>query len=193
MPDRGIRHHLHWPHVPPRREVFRELGDTLSGRWLGEGPKVREFERRYARLLDAREAVAVSSGSAALHLAYELADLCGKRVLAPLFTCTATNHMLLQAGADLEFYDVSRDDMNPCPDAAFTAARRGPRVGRSSPSTSTAGPATSRGSCGSGASGTAPSSLTPRRRSGPSTAGTPWTTRSTAGSPPATPCRPSRS
>ena len=42
-PEEGIP--LFYPHVPP--EAITQVTDTLSGRWIGQGPKVDEFEKQF--------------------------------------------------------------------------------------------------------------------------------------------------
>ena len=43
--------------------------EVLRSGWVGQGPKVAEFERQVATVLDIKYAVAVNSGTSALHLA----------------------------------------------------------------------------------------------------------------------------
>ncbi len=86
--------------------------DVLRTRWIGEGPKVAEFERQFSRFVG-RSSVAVNSCTSALHLAYLLAGIKqGDTVLAPLFTCTAANEALLYCGAKIRFVDVAHDSLN---------------------------------------------------------------------------------
>lgn len=60
-----------------------------------------------------KEFVAVSSGTAALHIIYQLAGIReGDEVLCPVFTCTATNLALVYLGAKLKFYDVAEGGLN---------------------------------------------------------------------------------
>ena len=100
------------PEVP--QSAFREIEDTLSSRWIGEGPKVKKFEERFKeRFLGDFEPIAVGSGTDAIHLAYLLAGLGpGDEVLSPLFTCTATNIPLLYVGATPVFVDVNPETLN---------------------------------------------------------------------------------
>lgn len=106
------RWNMFWPHIPNQDRLFEELRDTLSGRWIGQGPKVDKFEKAFSANLDAAYTVAVNSGTAALHLAYILAGIKkGDCVISPVFTCTATNHALLYQGADILFNDVAVDTM----------------------------------------------------------------------------------
>lgn len=107
---------LFYPHVPSG--AIQEVTETLEGRWIGQGPKVEEFEQQMAnRFLTTETAVAVGSGTDALHLAYILAGIkSGDEVLAPVFTCTATNIPLLYLGANIRFVDVDPITLNLCLD-----------------------------------------------------------------------------
>ncbi len=90
------------------------VADVLRTRWIGQGPKVDEFEEAFRqRFYPTKHVVAVSSGTAALHLAYILAGItAGSRVITPVFTCTATNTPLLHLGARLSFADIDQETMN---------------------------------------------------------------------------------
>lgn len=109
-PKEGIP--LFYPHVS--LGTIEELKDTLSGRWIGQGPKVEMFEKQIAeKYLSGERGIAVGSGTDALHLAYLLADLKeGDEVLVPAFTCTATNIPLLYIGAKIVFIDIDPNTMN---------------------------------------------------------------------------------
>lgn len=101
---------------PPRQSVklmVKELRDTLSGRWWGQGPKVAEFERRFGEKFNFPYSIMVNSGTAALWLAYELAGARGPgtEVIVPVLTCTATCHPLLHLGAQIVFADIRPDTL----------------------------------------------------------------------------------
>lgn len=99
------------PYVP--KAAIDGVVDILNSRWIGQGPKVDEFERRFSSLVGGRECVAVNSCTSALHLAYLLAGIGpGDEVICPLFTCTATNIPLLWMGATIKFADVAQDSLN---------------------------------------------------------------------------------
>jgi len=100
------------PYVP--ESAIAAVSEVLRSRWIGQGPKVDEFERQFSRqIAGGRPSVAVSSCTAALHLAYILAGIePGDTVLAPLFTCTAANEALLYRGAKIRFVDVEKDSLN---------------------------------------------------------------------------------
>jgi perosamine synthetase len=103
---------LFHPHVSERAKQL--VNDTLSSRWIGQGPKVEEFERRFSqRFAEGRPSIAVGAGTDALHLAYILAGIQkGDEVVTPVFTCSATNTPLLYMGARIKFADVQLTTMN---------------------------------------------------------------------------------
>ncbi len=73
--------------------------EVLRSDWLTTGPGVEEFEKAFARFVEARHAVAVSSGTAALHAAvYALGIGPGDEVIVPAMTFAATaNCVVFQA------------------------------------------------------------------------------------------------
>jgi len=65
--------------------------EVLRSDWLTTGPKVEEFERAFADFVGAKEAVAVSSGTAALHAAMDALGIGpGDEVIVPAMTFAAT-------------------------------------------------------------------------------------------------------
>ena len=103
---------LFYPHIP--KMAFKEIENTLAGRWIGQGPKVDLFEKEFSnRFTNGLTSIAVGSGTDALHLAYILAGLKpGDEVVAPVFTCTATNIPLLYLGVTIRFADIDPKTMN---------------------------------------------------------------------------------
>src|SRR5262245_14504891 len=90
------------------------------------GPRTFEFEREFARYVGADHAVAVSTGTAALHLALEAAAVgTGDEVLLPTTTFTATAEAVIYTGARPVLVDVDPLTMNIDPeDAARRIAAR---------------------------------------------------------------------
>ena len=103
---------LFYPHIPS--SAIKYVNETLSGRWIGQGPKVDDFENAFLKKLNIKgHALAVSSGTAALHIAYTLAGIGkGDEVICPLFTCTATNLPILYNGAIPIFCDIDENSLN---------------------------------------------------------------------------------
>ena len=86
---------------------------VLKSDWLTQGPKVLEFEKALAKYCGAKFAVAVSSGTAALHLAYSVAGIGeGDEVITTPNTFVATTNMLLVVGAKPVFCDIRLDTYN---------------------------------------------------------------------------------
>jgi perosamine synthetase len=103
---------LFYPHVPER--AIAAVVDVLHSRWIGQGPRVAEFEKRFAARFGGNgAAVAVGSGTDALHLSYILAGLQpGDEVITPVFTCTATTIPFLYMGVNFRFADVDPETLN---------------------------------------------------------------------------------
>lgn len=85
---------------------------VLRADWITTGPKVAEFEQAFADFVGAREAVAVSSGTAALHAAmYALGIGPGDEVLVPPMTFAATANCVVFEGGTPVFADVDPDTL----------------------------------------------------------------------------------
>lgn len=91
--------------------------DVLTSDWLTTGPKIPEFEQKFAELVHAKEAVAVSNGTAALHTAmYALGIHAGDEVIVPTMTFAATANCVVFQGANPIFTDVDPDTLLIDPD-----------------------------------------------------------------------------
>src|ERR1017187_2426175 len=87
--------------------------EVLKSDWLTTGPKVGEFEERFAAWVGARHAVSFSSGTAALHGAAFAAGLGpGDEAITTPMTFCATANCVLYQGATPVFADVSPDTLN---------------------------------------------------------------------------------
>src|SRR3989338_727489 len=92
---------------------IRTVISVLKSDWLTQGPMVKRFEESLARYCGARFAVAVSSGTAALHLAYLAAGLQpDDEVITTPNTFVATSNMLLAVKARPVFCDIRLDNYN---------------------------------------------------------------------------------
>jgi perosamine synthetase len=84
--------------------------EVLRSNFLTTGPKVVEFERAFAQFVGAKEAVALSSGTAALHAAmYALGIRPRDEVILPPMTFVATANSVVYQGGTPVFADVDRD------------------------------------------------------------------------------------
>jgi len=92
--------------VEEQEAVLRVL---ISG-LLAQGEYVAAFERRFAEVCHVREAVAVSSGTAALHLALLVHGIGpGDEVIKTAFSFAATANVILLVGATSVFVDLEPD------------------------------------------------------------------------------------
>jgi dTDP-4-amino-4,6-dideoxygalactose transaminase len=94
-----------------RRELLAVERVLKSGH-LRQGRVTEDFEKRFARAVGTRHAVAVNSGTAALFLAYRAMLKPGDEVIVPDFTFAATATMLVAAGATPVFADVDPKTFN---------------------------------------------------------------------------------
>jgi len=86
--------------------------DVLNSDWLTTGPKIEEFESSFAAFCGVCEAVAVSSGTAALHAAMHTLDIGpGDEVIVPALTFAATANSVVYQGATPVFADVTPDTL----------------------------------------------------------------------------------
>ena len=108
------------PHITDAE--IAEVVDTLHSGWLATGPKTKRFEREFAEVIGVPHAIALSSATAAMHLALEALGLKpGDEVIVPVYTFTATAAVIVHCGAQPVFVDVDPVTCNIDP-AALEAA-----------------------------------------------------------------------
>lgn len=91
--------------------------EVLKSDWITQGPKIDEFERNVAEYCGAKYAVAVSSGTAALHAAYAVGGISkGDEVITTPVTFAATANAIVCCGAKPVFADIREDTSNIDPD-----------------------------------------------------------------------------
>lgn len=104
-------------HIPYGRQLIDEddiaaVIEVLRGPWLTGGPAVREFENAFAGFVSAENAVAVSNGTAALHLAMLALEVGpGDEVIVPTMTFAATANAVRYAGGTVVFADSLPDTL----------------------------------------------------------------------------------
>jgi len=104
------------------------VAETLRSGWLTLGPRTAAFEEAFAEQLGVRHAIAVSSCTAALHLAYLAAGVGpGDEVIVPAFTFAATAAAVLYCGATPVFAEIASRS-NPNIDADDVERRITPRT-----------------------------------------------------------------
>jgi dTDP-4-amino-4,6-dideoxygalactose transaminase len=108
-------------------EEAHAAGEAVQSGWLAQGPRVAAFERAFAGVVDAREAVAVSSCTTALHLGLVVLGVGpGDEVVVPSLSFIATANAVRYVGASPVFADVDPDTGNLT--AKTTEAALTPRV-----------------------------------------------------------------
>src|SRR5687767_4258245 len=122
--DRPLPYGLH---AIDQADVEAVTAALLSG-CLAHGPRVGEFERAFAETVGATEAVACSSGTAALHLALAALDVGeGELCVVPAVTFLATATAARLCGAEVVFADVDRCSGLLTADGVTEAVRRAGR------------------------------------------------------------------
>ncbi|HET9674359.1 MAG TPA: DegT/DnrJ/EryC1/StrS family aminotransferase [Gaiellaceae bacterium] len=103
-------------------DEIEAVAETIRSGWLTTGPRTAELEERFAEYTGARHAIALSSGTAALHLSLlALAVEPGDEVITTPITWPATANVIVHAGATPVFVDVKDDDLNIDPELARAA------------------------------------------------------------------------
>ena len=93
------------------------VGDVLKTDWITQGPKISEFEQMVAEYCGAKYAVAVSSGTAALHIAVLSAGFSqGDEVITTPNTFVSTVNSIVYSGATPIFADIKSDTYNINPE-----------------------------------------------------------------------------
>ena len=110
--------------IPLHRPVFegnerKYLVDCIDSNFVSSvGAKVTEFEQKVAEFTESNYAIATVNGTAALHIAIELAGVKpGDEVISQALTFIATCNAISYAGAKPLFVDVDIDTMGLSPDA----------------------------------------------------------------------------
>ena len=121
---------LSTPHIGDRElELVREAFDT---NWVAPvGPHIDAFEREFASVVGSQYAAALSSGTAALHLALKLVGVqAGDEVFCSTFTFIASASPITYLGAKPVFIDSDRTSWNMDPNLLETALKKRARIGK---------------------------------------------------------------
>jgi perosamine synthetase len=88
-------------------KAIKAVNKVLRSGWIGLGPKTAEFEKKFAKYVGAKYAVALNSCTAALHLALIVSGIKeGDEVITTPLTFVSTNHVILYQRAIPVFADV---------------------------------------------------------------------------------------
>ncbi|OGK24581.1 aminotransferase DegT [Candidatus Roizmanbacteria bacterium RIFCSPHIGHO2_02_FULL_37_9b] len=100
-------------------EDAKAVSNTVLSGWVTQGPRVKEFEEKFAAYIGSKYAVAVSSCTTALHLALIVCGIkAGDEVICPSLSFIATANVIRYVGAKPVFADVDRSTYNLDPQSA---------------------------------------------------------------------------
>ena len=95
------------------KEEIKNIKKAVSRSWLGLGPNVNHFEKEWEKHLKCKKAIAVNSGTAALHLALKLFNFKkGKKVLLPSMSFSSTASSVLYNNLEPVFVDSNSISLN---------------------------------------------------------------------------------
>ena len=111
--ERGEKYaHIPYAHQLIDEDDMEAVIEVLRSDWLTTGPRVEEFEQAFADFVGAKYAVAVSSGTAALHAAMYAAGIgSGDEVIVPPMTFVATANAVVFQGGTPVFSDVEENTL----------------------------------------------------------------------------------
>jgi dTDP-4-amino-4,6-dideoxygalactose transaminase len=119
------------PFAPPSigEDEIAEVIDTLRSDWITTGPKVARFEQQFATEVGAPAALALSSCTAAMHVALCSLEIgVGDQVICSPLTFCSSVHVVEHAGARPLLADVEPDTLNLDPDQVEAVAAANPAV-----------------------------------------------------------------
>ena len=118
---------LSYGHQYIDEDDIKAVVEVLRSDWLTTGPKVAEFEKRFAEMVGAKYAVAVNSGTAALHAAAFAAGIgSGDEVITTPMTFAASANCVLYCGGRPVFADVEADTL--LLDPSFVESKISPKT-----------------------------------------------------------------
>jgi len=93
-------------------EEIAAVSDVLRSGWITTGSRVSDFESRFSEYVGCKGAVAVSSGTAGMHILLRALNIApGDEVVTPSMTWVSTVNLIVLAGAVPVFTDIDRDTL----------------------------------------------------------------------------------
>src|SRR5882757_8322526 len=95
------------------KEEAQSAYDTILTNWVTQGPRVQEFEEKFAAYVGSKYAVALSNCTTALHLSMIVAGIkAGDEVICPSMSYIATANSIIYVGATPVFAEVDPLTLN---------------------------------------------------------------------------------
>ena len=95
------------------KEEKKIVQSPLDSGWLVQGPYVKKFEEKFSRFTNAKEAIAVTSCTSALHLSLAALDFkTGDEAIVPAFTWISTANVVEHLGGKVVFCDIDLETFN---------------------------------------------------------------------------------
>ncbi len=94
-------------------EEIKAVVDVLKTPYLSMGPKIKEFEKKFAEYIGTKYAVGVSNGTAGLHISIKALNIKeGDEVITTPFSFIASSNCILYERAKPVFVDIDRKTLN---------------------------------------------------------------------------------
>lgn len=118
------------PHMSEEGYEMEYVKEAFDTNWIAPlGENVNKFEEELANKVDSKSAAALSSGTAAIHLALKAAGVeAGDIVFCPTLTFSATANPIIYQNATPVFIDSNEETWNMCPEALEEAFSKYPNV-----------------------------------------------------------------
>lgn len=98
------------PYIPPREILLPRIESVLYSGYIAEGENVKKFEKEMSEYIGNPNCLAVSSCTAALHLALLLLNIkYGDEVISTAMTAEPTNIAIAQSGAKVVWADINKE------------------------------------------------------------------------------------
>lgn len=97
---------MFYPNIPNKEGLINSIEKVINDRFVGYGDKVEEFEKKFAEKFGLKYTLALNSCTSGLRLGLAISGVGPKdEVITPAYTCSATNHPILEQFATPVFTD----------------------------------------------------------------------------------------
>jgi len=103
------------PHNKPTlgKEEAESINRVIKSNWIASGEKTKLFEKKFSKIAGLKYGIAISSGTAALHIALiSLGIKKNDEVILPTYVCSAVLNAVNYCGAKPILVDINKEDLN---------------------------------------------------------------------------------